>query len=145
MDKPGEGQPPIKEKRRGSRFPVVVFVEVKWQGLSGEIIKETAQAMEVSALGGLLDMKAFPGVGSEIELTNLLSKHATQARVVGTRLPGEGGALRVAVELVTQSDAFWGLNLQLRKNSAELVRLEQAIKTGRIGTGMLEESRVAAN
>src|SRR5437588_2905343 len=141
MDKPGEGQPPIKEKRRGSRFPVVVFVEVKWQGLSGEIIKETAQAMEVSALGGLLDMKAFPGVGSEIELTNLLSKHATQARVVGTRLPREGGALRVAVELVTPSDAFWGLNFQLRKTSAELVRIEQEIKTGGIDTRIPEEFR----
>ena len=145
MDKPGEGQPPLKEKRRGSRFPVVVFVEAKWQGLSGEIIKETAQAMEVSALGGLLDMKAFPRIGSEIELTNLLSKHATQARVVGTRLPREGGALRVAVELVTPSDAFWGLNFQLRKTSAELVGIEQEIKAGGIDARILEEFRDAVD
>src|ERR1041384_7645431 len=103
MDRPGEGQPPIKEKRRGSRFPVVVFVEAKWQALSGEMLKETAQAMEVSALGGLLDMKIFPRVGSELELTNLLSGETARARVVGTRLPKDGGVPKVAGELLPRS------------------------------------------
>ena len=139
MDKRTEGQP--KEKRRGSRFPVVVFVEAKWQALGGEMMKETAQAMEVSALGGLLDMKTFPRVGSELELTNLLSGETARARVVGTRLPKDGGVPRVAVELMPRSETFWGLNFQLRKASAELVRIEQEIKVGGIDTRILEEFR----
>jgi len=141
MDKPAEGQPTIKEKRRGVRFPVVVFVEAKWQGLGGQTAQETAQAMEVSALGGLLDMKTFPRVGSEVQLTNLLSKQTARARVVGARPPKDGGALRVAVELLTPSDTFWGLNFQLRKTSAELVRIEQEIKSGGIDPRILEEFR----
>lgn len=141
MDKPSEGQPRIKEKRRGSRFPVVVFVEAKWEAPGGQVLKETAQAMEVSSLGGLLDMKTFPRVGSELELTNLLSSETVQARVVGTRLPKEGGAPKVAVELLPRSETFWGLNFQLRKTSAELVRIEQAIHAGGIDARILEEFR----
>jgi hypothetical protein len=141
MDKRGAGQPPIKEKRRGSRFPVVVFVEARWQTLNGEILKETAQAMEVSALGGLLDMKTFPRVGSELELTNLLSGETAKARMAGTRLSKEGGAPKVAVELLPRSETFWGLNFQLRKTSAELVRIEQEIKIGGIDPRILEEFR----
>ena len=141
MDKPAEGQPSIKEKRRGSRFPVIVFVEAKWHEPGGETVKETAQAMEVSALGGLLDMKTLPRVGSELTLTNLISGETARARVVGTRLSRDGGVPKVAVELVSRSETFWGLNFQLRKTSAELVRIEQEMKAGGIEPRILEEFR----
>lgn len=141
MDRETEAQPVIKEKRRGSRFPVVVFVEAKWQALGGETVKETAQAMEVSAVGGLLDMKNYPRVGGEIELTNLLSGQTARARVIGTRLSKDGGVPKVAVELLSRSETFWGLNFQLRKASAELVRIEQEIKAGGIDARILEEFR----
>jgi len=141
MDERSPGQPPVrKEKRRGSRFPVVVFVEAKWPVLGG-YLKETAQALEVSALGGLLDMKSYPSVGRELELTNLLSGQVARVRVVGTRPSKEGGAPRVAVELLTPSDTFWGLNFQLRKISAELVKIEQEIKAGGIDARILREFR----
>ena len=141
MDEQISGQPPVrKEKRRASRFPVVVFVEAKWPVFRGHV-KETAQALEVSALGGLLDMKTYPRVGSELELTNLLSGQAAQARIVGTRPSKEGAAPRVAVELLTPSDTFWGLNFQLRKASAELVKIEQEIKAGGIDDRILREFR----
>jgi hypothetical protein len=141
MDEQTSGQPPVrKEKRRASRFPVVVFVEAKWPVFRGHV-KETAQALEVSALGGLLDMKTYPRVGSELELTNLLSGQAAQARIVGTRPSKEGAAPRVAVELLTPSDTFWGLNFQLRKTSAELVKIEQEIKAGGIDDRILREFR----
>ena len=141
MGEQAAGQPPAKEKRRGSRFAVLVFVEASWQTPGGETVKETAQAMEVSALGGLLDMKTFPRVGSELELTNLHSGETAKARVVGTRLPKSGGVPRVAVELLPRSETFWGLNFQLRKASAELVRIEQEIKAGGIDSRILEEFR----
>ena len=141
MDERTAGQPPVrKEKRRGSRFPVVVFVEAKWPVLGG-YLKETAQALEVSALGGLLDMKSYPSVGRELELTNLLSRQVARVRVVGTRPSKEGGAPRVAVELLIPSDTFWGLNFQLRKTSAELVKIEQEIKAGGIDALILREFR----
>ena len=141
MDKQSEGQPSIKEKRRGSRFPVVVFVEARWEVPGGETPKETAQAMEVSAVGGLLEMKNFPRVGSELELTNLLSGETARARVVGTRLLKNSAVPKVAVELLPRSETFWGLNFQLRKASAELVRIEQEMKAGGIDARILEEFR----
>ena len=141
MDERTAGQPPMKEKRRGSRFPVVVFVEAKWLEYGVQKVRETAQAMEVSALGGLLEMKTYPRIGSELELTNLLSGQTTQVRVVGTRRAKGGTALRVAVELLTPSETFWGLNFQLRKTSAELVKIEQDIKSGGIDARILEEFR----
>jgi hypothetical protein len=140
MDERISGQPPIKEKRRGGRFPVVVFVEATWQTPSGQDVKETAQAMEVNALGGLLEMKTYPRVGSTLQLTNLLSGETAQARVVGTRL-SKDTVLRVAVELLTRSETFWGLNFQLRKTSAELVKIEQEMKAGGIEPRILEEFR----
>src|SRR5438045_8140917 len=68
------------EKRRGNRFPVVVPVQAKWQETSGKTMIETAQAREVNAQGGLLDMKVYPSVGSQMELTNLLTGETYRAR-----------------------------------------------------------------
>jgi muconolactone delta-isomerase len=74
MDERSADRPAIKtEHRRGSRFPVVVPVDVKWQELSGKTVKEAARANEVNAQGGLLEMKTYPGIGRQLELTNLLS------------------------------------------------------------------------
>src|SRR5260370_8078523 len=70
------------EQRRGSRFPVVVPVQAKWQETTGKTVVETAQAREVNAQGGLLDMKTFPSVGSQLELTNLLSGETYRAPLV---------------------------------------------------------------
>jgi hypothetical protein len=141
MDERNAGQSSVrKEKRRGSRFPVVVFVEAKWPVLGGHV-KETAQALEVSALGGLLDMKSRPKVGNELTLTNLLSGQVVQARVVGMRPSKEDAAPRVAVELLTPSETFWGLNFQLRKTSDELVKIENEIKAGGIDPRILRDFR----
>jgi len=118
------------EKRRGVRFPVVVPVEAKWQEATGKNIKEAAKAIEVNALGGLLEMKSYPSVGSHLDLTNLLSGEAFRARVVGTRRSTEGRILGVAVELLIPSDTFWGVNFRLKKTSAELVRLHHAMQSG---------------
>jgi hypothetical protein len=139
-ERTAEHVPPRGEQRRGSRFPVVVFVEAQWQGPSGKPVKETAQAMEVSALGGLLDMSTYPSVGSELELTNLISQETARARVVGTRR-SKDAALRVAVELLVPSESFWGLNFQLRKTSAELAKIQQALQSGAIEPRILEEFR----
>ncbi len=132
------------EQRRGSRFPVVVPVQAKWQEATGKTVVETAQAREVNAQGGLLDMKTFPSVGSQLELTNLLSGETYRARVVAIRRK-EGAILGVAVELLIPSETFWGVNFQLKKTSSELLQLEQAIRTGGIDQRILMDFRDAVD
>jgi hypothetical protein len=146
MDEMTENGPPTKtEKRRGVRFPVVVPVEAKWQEASGKNIKEAANAIEVNAQGGLLEMKIYPSVGSQLELTNLLSAESFRARVIGTRRSSEGGMLGVAVELLIPSETFWGVNFRLKKTSAELVRLHHAMQSGNLDPRILREFRDAVD
>jgi hypothetical protein len=146
MDKPSTDRPAIKtEHRRGSRFPVVVPVDVRWQEPSGKTVKEAAQAKEVNAQGGLLDMKTYPGIGRQLELTNLLSGEATEARIVAIRRSNHGAFMGVAVELLVPNEAFWGMNFQLKKTSAELVKIEQAIKSGSVEPSILREFRDAVD
>ena len=133
------------ERRRSARYPVVVPVEAKWQEVSGKSVKETAQAREVNVQGGLLEMKTYPGIGSQLELTNILSGETFRARVVGTRRSKEGNVLGVAVELVIPSETFGGVNFQLKKTSAELVRLVNALRSGSVEPDILKEFRDAVD
>ncbi|HXJ16336.1 MAG TPA: hypothetical protein VNM68_03970, partial [Candidatus Polarisedimenticolia bacterium] len=100
---------------------------------------------EVNAQGGLLDMKTYPSVGSQLELTNLLSGEAFRARVVGTRRSKEGKVLGIAVKLLIPSETFWGVNFQLKKTSAELVKVEKAIQSGSVDLRILMEFRDAVD
>src|SRR2546426_12539161 len=101
MDKATANPPTRKaEHRRSSRFPVVVPVDVKWHEPSGVTIKKAAQAKEANAQGGLLDMKTYPDVGSQIELTNLLSTESAHARGVAIRRSQKGAVLGGSVELL---------------------------------------------
>src|SRR5207253_10519799 len=77
-------------KRRSRRFPFISPVEATWQEPNGKILREAGQAMEVNAQGGLLEMKTYPAVGTQIEITNLLSHESSHARVVGLRRNAEG-------------------------------------------------------
>lgn len=133
------------ERRRGVRFPVVVPLEAKWQDAGGKSAKAAAQAVEVNAQGGLLDMKAHPSVGSEMELTNLLTEECFRARVVSVRKSPQGIPIGVAIELLVPSEAFWGVNFQLKKTSAELVKLERAMRAGEVEPRILIEFRDAVD
>src|SRR5260370_37060895 len=132
------------EQRPGNRFPVIVPVQAKWQEASGRIIIENAQARKVNMQGGLLDMKVFPSVGSQMELTNLLSGETYRARVLAIRRK-DGRVLGVAVELLIASETFWGVNFQLKKTSAELLQLEHAIRTGGIDQRIMTDFRDAVD
>src|SRR2546430_5287848 len=50
--------------------------------------------------------------------------------VLALRRSKEGAVLGVAVELVVPSEAFWGVNFQLKKTNAQLYKLEQALLSG---------------
>ena len=60
-------------------------MEATWQEADGRIVREAGQATEVSAQGGLLEMRTYPPVGTQIELTGLLSHESSQARVAAVR------------------------------------------------------------
>jgi hypothetical protein len=132
------------DQRRGSRFSVIVPVQAKWQEASGRIVIENAQAREVNKQGGLLDMKIFPSVGSQMELTNLLSGETYRVRLVAVRRK-DGRVVGVAVELLIPSETFWGVNFQLKKTSAELLQLEHSIRTGGIDQRILTDFRDAVD
>lgn len=142
-------KPPAKssgpEQRRSSRFPVVVPLEVSWREANGGQFTEQAQATEVNAHGALLRMKNYPTMGVEAELTNLLTRGKTRARMAAMRRSRSGEIQGVAVELLKAEEGFWGLNFQLRKASAELLRLEQGIKSGDIDPLILREFRDAVD
>jgi len=129
-------------KRRSRRFPFISPVEATWQEAGGKIFREAGRATEVNAQGALVEMKNYPAVGSQIELTNFLSHETTQARVVGLRT-SEGRVLGVAVELVVPSETFWGANFQLKKTCADLVKLEYDMRSGPIEPRVLSEFRDA--
>jgi hypothetical protein len=137
--------PPFGEKRRGVRFGVVVPIEARWSESSGHCVTETGEAKEVNAVGGLLEMRRYPKVGTKLELRNLLSKETTQARLAGIRRTREGVVLGVAVELVEASDSFWGVNFQLKKTSAQLAQIGEAMKTGGVEPRILREFRDAVD
>jgi hypothetical protein len=146
MDEGSADRPAIKaEQRRASRFPVVVPVDVQWQELSGKTVKEAAQAKEVNAQGGLLDMKNYPGISRQLELTNLLSGESAEARIVALRRSKQGAVVGVAVELLVPNEAFGGVNFQLKKTTAELAKIEQAIKSGGVEPSILREFRDAVD
>jgi len=138
-------QPARIEHRRSKRFPIVVPTEVKWHSPGGVSVKETAQAEEVNAQGGLLRMETFPNVGEVVELTNLLSAEAAQARVLGIRRSTESAAPGVAVELFVPSETFWGVNFQLKRSTTELLKLGQAMQAGGIDQRELREFRDAVD
>lgn len=146
MAQPTVNQPSSTSgKRRSRRFPFISPVEATWQEPNGKIFREAGQATEVNAQGGLLEMKTYPAVGTQIEITNLLSHEFTQARVVGVRRNSEGRLLGVAVELLVPSETFWGVNFQLKKACADLVKLEYDMRSGTIDQRVLSEFRDAVD
>lgn len=144
------GKPPAEtpsgpEQRRSSRFPVVVPLEVHWREANGAEFKEQARATEVNAHGALLQMRNYPTKGVEAELTSQLTGEKARARMAAVRRTRSGEVQGIAVELLTPDESFWGLNFQLRKTSAELLRLEKGMKVAEIDPLILREFQEAVD
>jgi hypothetical protein len=133
------------ERRKARRFPVVVPIEVSWRGPDGMAIKEQAIARQVNANGGQLEMSTYPDVGSRITLTNFLSAEAADARVLATPQSREGVSHGIVVELIVPSESFWGVNLQVKKASVELQKLEDSLRSEGIDLRLLNEFRDAVD
>jgi hypothetical protein len=145
-DKSAEELPVPKGKnRRSDRYPVVVPVKVKWLEPRGAGVIEFAEAKEVNQHGGLLDMRGRPAIGSVVELTNLASTKTASAQVVSLRPSKKSEVLRVAVELLTPSETFWGPTFRLKMAIDGLLKLEETIRSGGMDPRVLREFRDAVD
>jgi len=70
----------------------------------------------------------LPEVGNRITLTNFLSAETAEARVLATPHSREGVSHGIVVELIISSESFWGVNLQVKKASVELQKLEDSLR-----------------
>ncbi|HXM95933.1 MAG TPA: hypothetical protein VOA64_17060 [Candidatus Dormibacteraeota bacterium] len=142
---PAERQVSKSKNRRSDRYLVVVPVKVKWAEPNGAGVIEFAEAREVNEHGGLIQMKGCPAVGSILELTNTISTKTATARVVSLRLPKKGVMGGVAVELVSPSEAFWGVTFRLKVAIDDLLKLEQIIRAGGLDARVLRDFRDAVD
>jgi hypothetical protein len=130
-----------EERRKTSRFLVAVPIEATWRNPEGVPVLVQAVAKQVNANGGFLEMSIYPTVGSRITLTNFLSAESTEARVLATPSSREGVSHGIIVELITPSESFWGVNLQVKKTSVELQKLERSLQAEGIDFRLLNEFR----
>jgi hypothetical protein len=133
------------ERRKETRFPVTIPVEVNWKGVEGELMKEQATAKQVNAHGGLLEMTNYPDLGTRVSLTNVLSAETMDARVLATPNSREGVSHGIIVELVTSSESFWGAALQMKIAGAELQKLEKSLRSQNVDLRLLKEFRDAVD
>src|ERR1700688_1334978 len=129
------------ERRKTNRFLVAVPVDASWRNPEGVPVLVPAIAKQVNGNGGFLEMTHYPSVGSRIMLTNFLSAESAEARVLATPSTREGVSHGIVVELITPSESFWGVNLQVKKTSVELQKLEKSLQAEGIDFRLLNEFR----
>jgi len=129
------------ERRKTQRYPVAVPIEASWRNAEDVPVLVQAIARQVNANGGYLEMGIYPNVGSRITLTNFLSAESAEARVLATPNSREGVSQGIVVELITPSESFWGVNLQVKKTSVELQKLEKSLQAEGIDFRLLSEFR----
>ena len=129
------------ERRKSRRFPVVVPVEVSWRGKDGVAVKQDAVARQVNANGGFLKMSTYPDAGARVTLANFISAQTADARVIAAPNGREGVSHGIVVELITPSESFWGVDLQVRKTILELQSLDKALQTEDMDLRLVKEYR----
>jgi hypothetical protein len=90
-------------------------------------------------------MTQQPEMGSRVTIANLISAETAEARVLATPNTREGVAHGIAIELIVPSETFWGVDLQVKKASIELQKLEGALRAGGIDLRLLNEFRDAVD
>ena len=103
-------KPSGAERRRSPRVHLAVPLKATWTNEQGGRISEYAETEVFNAQGGLLCMKTGQPIAMEIQLTNPQTQESARARVVGFRESRPKGVLRVAVELASASQTFWGVS-----------------------------------
>jgi hypothetical protein len=134
-----------QERRKNARFVVTVPMEASWRGPEGVAFKAQAVAKQVNSNGGFLEMENYPEMGTRITLTNFLSAESVEARVLATPHSREGVSHGIIIELIVPNESFWGVNLQVKKTSVELQKLEKSLRAEGIDPRLLNEFHDAAD
>ncbi len=134
-----------EERRRSSRFSLVLPVAVRWRATGKETAQADAETKEGNVHGGLLEMKTHPPMRCDVELTNLISSETTRGRVVAVRRGKQGLAYEVGVEFLVPNAVFWGMGFRLKKAATELRELDEALKSGSVDSRVLREFRDAVD
>lgn len=106
---------------------------------------ESAQTIQITEHGAVLQMTKCPPLGAELTLTNPLSGESLVARVVGAQPVLGGSRTEVTVQFQRPSETFWGTSFRLRKTTAELAELERLIRCGDVNPRALREFRDAVD
>jgi hypothetical protein len=133
------------DARRSPRFRLAIPLEAAWKTPIGEEIRESAHALEVNLHGGLIQMSRYPHVGHEVEIRNPAIQASTRARVVALRRNERGEICGAAIELLSPSDAVWGLTFRIKKASDDLVHLERELHAGGVDQRVLRDFRDAVD
>jgi hypothetical protein len=133
------------ERRKATRFPISVPIEVSWSGPGGKAVKEQAVARQVNGVGGFLEMDVYPDIGTRVSLTNFLSAETAEARVLANPSAREGVANGIIVELIVANESFWGVNFQIKKTGMELLKLESTLLAEGADPRLLNEYREAVD
>ncbi len=99
------------ERRRSQRLSLTIPMEVSWTGEEGAAVNEPAETEVLNAHGALLRTKPHFPIPLLIKLRCQRTGMSTEARVVGFQEPSPEGMLRMAVELSSPSQSFWGLTI----------------------------------
>jgi hypothetical protein len=142
---PGGGPAPASELRRSHRFTLLLPLRVEWTIAGQTPLRQDAYAREVSAHGGVVQMSEYPVIGQMMCITNPTNGMTSQARAVALRYSPEGEVLGVAVELLEPSETFWGMSFRIKKASNDLVKLEEALRSGGIDQQVLRDFRDAVD
>ena len=108
---PPRTDPTEADRRRSQRVRLVVRVDVAWKTSDGARHSDHAKSEVVSAYGGLLQMnEPYPPLKQVVELYHSSTHRSSRARVVWVMEPENGKSVRIAVELATPSQDFWGIS-----------------------------------
>ena len=86
-------------------------------------------------------MSTYPNMGDIIELTNVVSAESVEGRVLAMRGSTSDVPQGIVVELFVPSETFWGMNFQLMKATAGLLKLGQSLWSDGIDGRILKEFR----
>jgi hypothetical protein len=106
--RPLSREPERKDRRRGSRVALATPVFV-YGWLLNEPFSENTETLNVSAVGGLIQLSAMVIPSQELILTSLKTNEDLPCRVVRLIRSGDGKTL-VGVDFLQPSPHFWQIN-----------------------------------
>lgn len=90
---------------------LTIPVEVEWTTKEGVRVKEHAETEAVSAHGAQLRMKSRLPLSGEVKLNHQRTGQSTRARVISVGNPAPDGLTRIAVEMESPGETFWGVSI----------------------------------